>query len=213
MPISVPGNKVVTDLGHTSDHNLIRQALLDLDANSVKAERTPDTGRWLLTSQDGGTLEVGDTGWRDIRAELLADATEKVLTWSVARVRRVGATVTFQFRGTVGASPLVGTGAAIDLWTLPSGWRTGEYFPTGGVHQDNVFRQLGQFTTANLLTVMPVKTAAGTWNATGIQGGGVWLTSDPWPTVLPGTASTQPKQRMHEEHEPHPTPIERVVEP
>jgi hypothetical protein len=55
MAINVPGNKHVTDLGHTSDHNLIRQALLDLDAQKAQvgsAVPLPDGAASAGTSAD-----------------------------------------------------------------------------------------------------------------------------------------------------------------
>jgi hypothetical protein len=115
MAITVPGTHVPGDTGHTTDHNLIRQALLDLDSQTVKVQRTPATGRWLLTSADGGSLEVGDTGWRDVRSMLAPVFAAGAVH---ARLRREGSRVVFSYRGTM-TTP---TGARELIITLPPGW-------------------------------------------------------------------------------------------
>jgi hypothetical protein len=222
MTIIVPGQHQPGDPGHTTDHNTIRQALLDLEAQTVKVARTPATGRWLLTSQDGGTLEVGDTGWRN--APLVDPA--MMQTVNVCRLRRTGNQVTFAFRATVGTGTLAGTLGAPSV-AIPAGFQWVDWAPVGlmiraglGYHATII---ANFWSSRAVLTLSPASiggTPAVHAAAHSIEGQVSWVTDDAWPSTLPGTAHTQPRSAaptefhgLPEEHEPHPTPIERVVEP
>jgi hypothetical protein len=191
---------------------------LDLEAQTVKVARTPATGRWLLTSQDGGTLEVGDTGWRDI------SALRNTANWNgTIRIRRRGYTVTL----TAEVTP-----TDIRNWqilpTIPAGFEPSAW--SGNAANPVIVRRTdGSAISFQLSSISPL------WfyNAPLSGGAGIalattdtvymsitWETEAVWPSSLPGTVLGQPRtgaptdyHGLPEEHEPHPTPIERVVEP
>lgn len=133
--------------------------------------------KWIKatgTGNTGWTVEYGDTGSRDVSGSL-------VNGWTAtgARLRRIGQTV-------IWFNVLLNSTAATsdDFYTLPAGFRQSVYASTitmgfagaGG-------KQLNQ-TTGGVLSVPSRGTS--TYSS---QGPAIWVTNDPWPTALPGSAA------------------------
>ena len=127
--------------------------------------------RWLKesgTGNTGWTVVYGDTGWRNLSSIF-------VNGWiGVVRVRRVRATVTLLL-------DFVRSGTAVEVVTLPSGFTPSvnlKFTVTGGGAAQLIY-----------LSWSGVLSKANTAHNGPTGGGETWsfLTTDPWPTTLPGT--------------------------
>ncbi len=128
------------------------------------------------TSNTGWTMRAGDTGWRDVKGQADNRNSSAVSTLLIRRVLDV---VDFY------ADLTVPSGGSMTSWTfydLPTGFRPD--FNRYGVIQDN--REGAADSTQVLATGECILTTLHSgkrdrWN-------GTWITSDPWPTTLPGLA-------------------------
>ena len=132
--------------------------------------------RWIKTSGAGNTgwqVEYGDTGLRDI-SNLLSNATGPV------SIRRIGQVVYLNVKGVTPASTL-GSGSTF-LGALPVGFRPMERrdFATMSNIREGVSRSMYQFPTGAMGVWVPSTSDKYFFQHT-------WLTTNTWPTSLPGT--------------------------
>lgn len=114
--------------------------------------------------------EVGDTGWRDISADLANG------TCTTLDIRRVGSTVFLNVTawnpGTTGTVVLLAAG------DLPSGFRVAtNHYP---VADDNDTPRIAQVLTTHAVQVTGLSSSDVNLSA-------VWSTTDTWPVTLPGS--------------------------
>jgi len=132
--------------------------------------------KWIKTSGTGNTgwvVEFGDTGWRNLAAEALSNG------WSVGvrlQLRRSGATV--RINGEVSAA----AATAQTLYTLPSGFRaaTWEYLPV--LSDTSGTTKACELGAGGSIRIYSYATGAHYLSFS-------WLTTNPWPSSLPGTAA------------------------
>ena len=130
----------------------------------------------LPTSNTGWLLVAGDTGWRNVAGSLSLRTNGQ---GHVAKLRRVGYTVDLYLDLTTPTN----TTSPWPVLVLPAGFRPG--FERQGAMQDN---KEGAVVSSAVM-------ADGTVNFYTLTGGkrdrynGTWLTTDPWPSALPGVAA------------------------
>lgn len=132
--------------------------------------------RWIKTSDTGNTgwqVEYGDTGLRDI-SNLLLNATGAV------SIRRTGSTVYLNVKGVTPESTLNSGSTFLDV--LPVGFRPMERrdFATMSKTQGGVSRSMFQFPTGAMGVWVPSTSDKYFFQHS-------WLTTNVWPTSLPGT--------------------------
>jgi hypothetical protein len=138
--------------------------------------------KWIKASGTGNTgwvVEYGDTGRRNVVSLMTANATDTV--GSVV-LRRVGALVSLQVVIANSA-----TATSIELFAagvVPSGFRPSEYVACGGG------RDSASSAPDSTLALTPggashYRVADGSWRYLLAQ----YLTTDAWPTSLPGSAA------------------------
>lgn len=129
------------------------------------------------TGNTGWVVESGDTGWRDLSSYLVNGAAKGGGAApeggsEAIRIRRVGDTVTF--RAGFSLPTWVSGQEALDFpvagFTTPM-----TYMPNGYSTSPGVVMQGG---AVKIYTTSPTPGARYMWT---------WITSDPWPTTLPGT--------------------------
>lgn len=144
-------------------------------------DKTAEQGAVEWVKRSGGDSNVGwlvlagDTGWRNIAS--LATVPGGATVHS-ARVRRLGHVVDMFFDLTMPT--------ANGTWTLfnaMTGFGPG-YSLYAGLHDNNELASTGGTLVDSDGGVFIYKTLAGKRD----RFHGTWLTSDPWPTVLPGAA-------------------------
>ncbi len=130
--------------------------------------------RWIKASGTGNTGWVvadGDTGWRDVNSLLVNGWTRT----GEFLVRRTGNRVS------VWASFLVGTSASADAFaTLPSGFRAKATNAVPVLSSGTTVQQFVYNGSGVLSSSARTSTYYADWS---------WLTNDPWPTSLPGSAA------------------------
>jgi hypothetical protein len=131
-------------------------------------------------------MVFGDTGWRDVSSLMTTPAHVQTLTSLL--MRRVGNVVHLTTRGTVGTGTLAGTANGMGLINLPSGFQPNDFCSIGsGVYN---YRTPTIISSASSKSAIAMQIAAGNnWGASVFDGAGSWLTSDAWPSALPGSAS------------------------
>ena len=132
--------------------------------------------RWVKTSGTGNTgwqVEYGDTGLRDI-SNLLLNATGPV------SIRRIGSTVYLNVKGITPASTLNSGAPFLDA--LPVGFRPMERrdFANMSNIREGVSRSMFQFPTGAMGVWVPSTSDKYFFQHS-------WLTTNAWPTSLPGT--------------------------
>lgn len=146
-----------------------------------QTDSTVGVTHWRKSSGTGNTGWVvmeGDTGRRDITALLATDATR---TMSVAPIlRRIGPMVSFS-----AAWSNTGTPFRLLLLTLPTGFRPAAtlYVNTPyDVAATSAYRNMGITASGNLSYGGPANSSVFEYQAS-------WLTSQDWPSSLPGSAA------------------------
>ena len=132
--------------------------------------------RWVKTSGTGNTgwqVEYGDTGVRDI-SHLLTDASGSI------SIHRIGQMVYLNAKGIVPASTL-GSGSTF-LGDLPVGFRPAERrdFYAMSILRDGVSRSMFQFPSGAMGVWVPSTSDKYHFQHS-------WITTNAWPTSLPGT--------------------------
>ena len=132
--------------------------------------------RWIKTSGTGNIgwrVEYGDTGLRDI-SNLLLNSSGSI------SIQRIGQVVYLNAKGIVPASTL-GSGSTF-LGALPVGFRPMERrdFATMSNIREGVSRSMYQFPTGAMGVWVPSTSDKYFFQHT-------WLTTNTWPTSLPGT--------------------------
>lgn len=144
----------------------------------VTSITTSATGRKALTL-DGSTIELGDTGWRDLTGLYTAG---KVTSGRVL-VRRMGNVVTWNLQSLNLAGPVASTHDFINSSTL-AGFMP-EYLSAGVLMQSD--SELARLVVGtNTLSVHYGI------EAVNYIGGLSYVTYKAWPTTLPGVADGQP---------------------
>ncbi|MBZ4486279.1 pyocin knob domain-containing protein [Microbacterium sp. cx-55] len=144
----------------------------------IASQRVDQTaGRAIYTWDDLNNREqliYGDTGWRDISADLING-------WSgTAQLRRVGALVELKFNG---LDPSAQTSAT--ALQLAAGFRPGGTNERPLLHTATTPATVYRMSITGGSSASSINAAA---NAGLLYGSGTFMTSDTWPTVLPGTA-------------------------
>jgi hypothetical protein len=140
----------------------------------LQTDATTDVKGWIRWVKATGTGNTGwkagpeaDTGWRNVTADLLTANGFAAATGMF--VRRVGATVELSVAGLAR-----GTGGAGNFYTLPDGFKATRAFYVRS-YSDNP----GYVYAANAYISMASTSEAGV--------GFTFLTSDAWPSALPGS--------------------------
>ena len=142
-----------------------------------------NSGRWQMT--------YGDTGWREVGADLTADWVLSA-TAGMFLIRRVGSTVSLAAR----IKRVTGSGArssAHTIYTPPLGFRAG-YFTARGVTHSQTLGQIGIVTKATSASDVDLRfplggTYAADEEVNFLVSWTVASTASAWPASLPGTAS------------------------
>lgn len=158
----------------------------------VDLAKTNGARKWIKdfgTGNTGWTVTVGDTGWRDVSSLLNAGLTPSSIL-GVAQIRRINNVVYARWKLDVAAS-----GITVIIQGVPAGFRAAGYD-----HSVMMTRNLSGQGASALTSWQAGLTANGlaTWQTGATQplpnpGTVAWspthVTSDPWPTALPGTAA------------------------
>lgn len=149
--------------------------------HAVKVVAWDDTtGRYAVQGPNG-TLEQGDTGWRDISTELINGW---VAGSTPPQVRRVGMTVFY--RGDIDGTSRTDT----NFWVAPSGFRPGSARFNASVVSSNRAEGFAMLYAATSngsnLNINPLATTATVYWLLGVSHP---VATDAWPTSLPGTAA------------------------
>lgn len=166
--------------GHLANHQVIHSALKNHESRITSGtayvdNRVPSTLAMRLDTSVGtrifaGTRMIyGDTGWRDISGSLREGWT------GVLKARRIGDMVTIR-----GLDISIGTSTSIVLAYLPAGFLGSEGYPLSAYTSGSTFVYARIFNNIVQLDRTTEPTLARDL-------GGTYLTSDPWPTSLPGT--------------------------
>jgi hypothetical protein len=153
----------------------------------IPVQRVDQTaGRAIYTWDDVNNREqiiYGDTGWRDVTSSILAPFTVNGL-----RLRRNLNRVTIQW-DSLSSPPAAPSGSA---FTAPAGFtvsnRDPSYFGRSTIQQAaNSIGNLWSFGW-NSASLIPQQCVGSWFSSLYFNGGFTYLTDDPWPTTLPGTA-------------------------
>lgn len=157
------------------------QSVVSAPVGSTYIDTAATTGaiRWIKATGTGNTgwvVEYGDTGWRNLTAVSLLNG----WTTSSFYLRRVGNVVNVS--GTFSKASTTGVG----IYTLPSGFRCTPV---------DVYSKFGATSTSDDVAEWFVIAANHTLSAkytlmtgTTLYLHGSWLTTDAWPSSLPGSA-------------------------
>ena len=160
------------------------EGVVTAPVGSMWTDEAATTGaiKWIKVSGTGNTgwvVEYGDTGWRDVSALLVVDATRTDAEFP--RVRRVKETIVFQ-----GVWRNSGTPFRSQLLTLPVGFR-----PTLGLY---VHVPYDDAVTAYYRNFKAGADGSLSYGGPAMDGSNfeyyaTWVTNEAWPSSLPGSAA------------------------
>ena len=160
------------------------EGVVTAPVGSMWTDEAATTGaiKWIKVSGTGNTgwvVEYGDTGWRDVSALLVVDATRTDAEFP--RVRRVKETIVFQ-----GVWRNSGTPFRSQLLTLPVGFR-----PTLGLY---VHVPYDDAVTAHYRNFKAGANGSLSYGGPAMDGSNfeyyaTWVTNEAWPSSLPGSAA------------------------
>jgi hypothetical protein len=129
-------------------------------------------------------LIYGDTGWRDVTASITAPFTVNGL-----HIRRVHNRVTLHWDSLTSGPSAAPTGSA---FTAPTGFVVSNRDPSyyGRAVLQQAANSIGNIWSYgwNSATLIPQQCIGSWFSGAYFNGGFTYLTDDPWPTTLPGTA-------------------------
>ncbi len=146
----------------------------------IQLDGTTGAVRWLKAhgidenDNTGWILEIGDTGWRNVLAQVVTPAGAAKY---VANIRRINNQVDVYFD-----LETPNANGNWDFYTLPTGFRP--TFSRYGALTDNK-ENAATSTYVNTAGLCRMTTIKGSWRD---RFNGQWLTDDPWPSLLPGVA-------------------------
>jgi len=169
------------------------EGVVTAPVGSMWTDTAATTGaiRWVKASGSGSSgwvVEYGDTGWRNVSAEifpahLALNPNAKVL------IRRVGKQVTVTYAS--GASPTAtGLQQLTDSDTIPSGFQHTAY--ATGVNPTGITIDAGTGYGASVslyMSSVSILRSGNQVSGTGYNGSVTYPTNDAWPTSLPGSAA------------------------
>lgn len=145
----------------------------------IQTDGTTGAVRWLKTrgidenDNTGWTLEIGDTGWRNV---LTMVALPSGAAKYAALVRRINNQVQIYLDLDTPAA-----GSSWNVLTLPVGFRP-KYTLYGALTDNNEAAAKSTYVnSAGVVNLSIITNKRDRFN-------GSWFTDDPWPTVLPGVA-------------------------